>query len=362
MNEVFNRLEGQPRARAILQAAAMTPGGSYLFVGLPGVGKTEASRVFAAALLCPDKCGTCNVCTRVLRDIHPDVSVYSPEGLTFPVDLIREMVASSSLTPLEAKYRVVVVEDAGRIIERSQNALLKALEEPNPSVTWVLISDAVDPFLPTILSRCHIVEFTPVAEEAAIPLVRSRMSIGDKEALFAVRASRGDLGRALALAGDDAVREVRTLAMDSAVTLGAGHTSALEMADRVKRAATSVRSELERAQTQELQRLEEVLSGSGRRRVVEKHRRAQRRVETETFIDFLVWLGSVLRDLAAVSSGRSAEEVTNSDRASDIVEAAYQRSTREWLDLAEATLKGELAISENANGPLVIESLLLRLT
>lgn len=361
MNEIFERLEGQPRAKTILQAAAGTPGGSYLFVGPPGAGKTEASRVFAAALLCLDKCGTCNICTRVLREIHPDVSTYGPEGLTFPVEVIREMVASSSLTPLEAKYRVMIVEDAGRIVERSQNALLKALEEPNASVTWILISDAVDPFLPTILSRCQIVEFTPVAEELAVPVVRSRLSVGDEEAFLAVRASRGDLDRALALAGDDSVREVRRLAIDSAVAVGAGHVSFLEMADRVKRAAASVRSELERAQSEELERMSEVLSGSGRRRLTEKHRRALRKVETEVFIDFLVWLGIVFRDLAALSSGRPAEEVTNSDRAADMVEAAPSRPTGQWLDLAEATLEGELAISENANAGLVVESLLLRL-
>lgn len=361
MNEIFNRLDGQPRARAVLKSSASHGGGSYLFVGPPGAGKADASRVFAAACLCPQRCGACKTCSRVLRDVHSDVSVYQSEGLTYPVDLIREMVAAASLTPLEATRRVMIVEDAGRIAERAQNALLKALEEPNQSVTWILVSDAVEGFLPTVLSRCHIVEFVPVAEEDAVPLVKSRLSLSSEEALVAVRASRGDLDRAIALAGDASARELRRVAIDAAASRRPESAWALETADWLKRASGSARAQSESAQKEELERMEDVLSSPSRRRLGEKHRRALRKVETDVFVDFLMWLGSAFRDLAAVSAGASPEEVTNTDRAGDISEAASSRSTAEWLDLAEATLDAQLAIAENANTALTLEALLLRL-
>jgi DNA polymerase-3 subunit delta' len=132
VSELWARVVGQDRVVAALRAAAIQPGDAYLFDGPPGTGKEEAARVFAAAILCPDQCGTCATCGRVLRGIHPDVVVLEPEGYTYPIEAIRDAVAQASLSPMEGARRVMVVEEADRIVERSQNALLKALEEPNP--------------------------------------------------------------------------------------------------------------------------------------------------------------------------------------------------------------------------------------
>ncbi|HXL41763.1 MAG TPA: DNA polymerase III subunit delta', partial [Actinomycetota bacterium] len=85
MSELWARLVGQDRVTETLPAAATLPGDAYLFAGPPGTGKEEAARVFAAAILCPDHCGTCNICGRVLRGIHPDVVILEPEGYTYPI-------------------------------------------------------------------------------------------------------------------------------------------------------------------------------------------------------------------------------------------------------------------------------------
>ncbi|HMC08385.1 MAG TPA: hypothetical protein VKL22_03590, partial [Actinomycetota bacterium] len=358
-------------------------GDAYLLAGPPGVGKEEAARVFAAAVLCPNscarppyasspegprwgQCGTCTVCGRVLRGIHPDVVILEPEGYTYPIEVIRDAVAQAALSPMEGARRVMIVEEADRIVERSQNALLKALEEPNPSVTWVLVTSMLQPVLPTILSRCQVVEFVPVPEEALSAIVRTRGLLSDEEADLVVRAARGDLERALALVGNESARALRRLAIDTAIAGASAPDSrrALLAAGRVRAAATAQRDAREAAAAAELAELEEALgtgrgSGGVRRRLGERQKRAVRRAETEVFVEFCSWLAQAFRDLAALSAGAGPDAISSPDRAADLSTAAALRPTAHWLQLAEEALGGQVAIRENAQPALVVEALLL---
>lgn len=373
MSELWACLVGQDRVTATLRAAASLPGDAYLFAGPPGTGKEEAARVFAAAILCPEHCGTCNICGRVLRGIHPDVVILEPEGYTYPIEAIREAVAQSALSPMEGARRIIVVEEADRIVERSQNALLKALEEPNPSVTWVLVTSVLQPILPTILSRCQIVEFAPVPEAELAALVRGRIArtttgdpIGAEQAAVFVRASRGDLVRAISLVEDERTRALRTLAIDAAIRQAADPDArqALRAAAEVAAAATAARQAREKAAAAELAELEEVLgtgrgSGGMRRRLGDRQKRAVRRAETDVFVEFCSWLAQTFRDLAALSAGAGPEAISAPDRAGDLAAAAARRPTVHWLQMAEEALGGQVAIRENAQPALAVEAVLL---
>jgi DNA polymerase-3 subunit delta' len=366
VSDLWARLVGQERVTATLRAAAGLPGDAYLFAGPPGTGKEEAARVFAAAILCPDHCGTCTICGRVLRGIHPDVVILEPEGYTYPIEAIREAVSQAALSPMEGKRRIIVVEEADRIVERSQNALLKALEEPNPSVTWVLVTSVLQPILPTILSRCRIVEFAPVPEAELAAVVRTRGALDDEEAAVLVRAARGDLVRAISLVEDGATRALRTLAIDVAIRQAAEPNArrALQAATDVRLAATAAREAREKAAVVELAELEEVLgtgrgSGGMRRRLGERQKRAVRRAETDVFVEFCSWLAQAFRDLAALSAGAGPESISAPDRAADLAAAAALRPTAHWLQMAEEALGGQVAIRENAQPALAVEAVLL---
>jgi DNA polymerase-3 subunit delta' len=366
VSDLWARLVGQERVTATLRAAAGLPGDAYLFAGPPGTGKEEAARVFAAAILCPDHCGTCTICGRVLRGIHPDVVILEPEGYTYPIEAIREAVSQAALSPMEGKRRIIVVEEADRIVERSQNALLKALEEPNPSVTWVLVTSVLQPILPTILSRCRIVEFAPVPEAELAAAVRTRGALDDEEAAVLVRAARGDLVRAISLVEDEATRALRTLAIDVAIRQAAEPNArrALQAATDVRLAATAAREAREKAAVVELAELEEVLgtgrgSGGMRRRLGERQKRAVRRAETDVFVEFCSWLAQAFRDLAALSAGAGPESISAPDRAADLAAAAARRPTAHWLQMAEEALGGQVAIRENAQPALAVEAVLL---
>ncbi|CAN5769958.1 DNA polymerase III subunit delta' [soil metagenome] len=356
---------GHSRVASVLKGAAGRPTGTYLFVGSPGVGKRNAARVFAAALICPQGCGECNTCRRVLAGLHPDVTILQPEGFTFPVEVLRATAQAASQSPIEAEHRVFIIQEADRIPERSQNALLKALEEPNPSVVWILLSHALQPFLPTILSRCQIVNFPPMAEEAMLHLLESRFDLRTEESHRLVRMSRGDLNAAVRLASDPAAAQVRDKAIAVAANPRMSVVEALDAADTAKALAAAAREGMEKQQAAELSRLEDISAkdgqGAWKKKLADRNKRTLRRVETEVLIDFLSWTGSAFRDLAAASAGAGAESLTAFDHAGLIVQAAPARPTKFWVDMIEHCLKSQFALRNNASPVLVVESLFLRM-
>ena len=285
----------------------------------------------------------------------------------YPVELIRELVSAARLTPLEASRRVMIIEEADRIVERSQNALLKALEEPTQAVTWILVADALEPFLPTILSRCQIVEFVAVDEASVEALVASRFDLPEEDSSLIVRAARGDLEKALALASGGPAADLRSLANDAAAMLDENPAEAEAFSVRLQEVAEAVKQSLAEDQKVEAESWSEVV-GSGRsaaaikKRLSERHRRMMRRAETDVYLDFLGYLGTALRDLAAVSAGADPESLISTDHAEAIVGAAGRRPPAEWLSLIDECLAAQLAIVENANAPLAVEAVLLGLT
>ena len=87
---------------------------------------------------------------------------------------MRELVRSSALAPVGRRWQVLVVEDADRLTEQADNALLKAVEEPNDRTVWLLCAPTVEDVLPTIRSRARLVVLaTPTAEQVADFLVRN---------------------------------------------------------------------------------------------------------------------------------------------------------------------------------------------
>ncbi|MBI1376635.1 MAG: DNA polymerase III subunit delta' [Frankiales bacterium] len=194
-----------PQARAGLQSSAMTH--AWLITGPPGSGRSTAALAFAAALVCPEGgCGHCDECSAVRHSAHADVEHVVPESVTYTVQETRELVRRSALSPTRAPWHVFVLEDADRLNAESANALLKSIEEPTPGTVWILCAPSTEDVLPTIRSRCrHLVLATPTTAEVAQVLVRA-LGVEPAMASFAARAAQGHIGRARALATDEASR------------------------------------------------------------------------------------------------------------------------------------------------------------
>lgn len=167
---VLGALVGQDRAAAQLQAAARSPVHAYLLVGPPGSGKRPAARAFAAALLCPNGgCGECEVCVRVLGEVHPDLVVVEREGPFITVAQAREIQRLALRTPNERPRKVLVLTDF-HLVREAAPTLLKVVEEPPASTVFVILAEHVPPELVTIASRCVRVDFVALgaADVAAV--------------------------------------------------------------------------------------------------------------------------------------------------------------------------------------------------
>ncbi|MEX2588175.1 MAG: AAA family ATPase [Actinomycetota bacterium] len=358
---VWERFVGHPRVLKILQGAADRPTGTYLLVGSPGAGKSIAARVLAAALVCPDACGRCHRCERVFKQLHPDVTVLHPEGYTHPVEVLRSAAAAAAQTPIEAAHRVFIIEEADRIPERSQNALLKALEEPNASVVWILLTDAVDAFLPTVLSRCQIIDFPPVGEHALLGQLQSSYSLSAAEAAGLIDIAHADPDAIIRLIEQPEETELRNRARRLAAIEDLTLSEALKAAEEVMKLAADTRSRVEKAQAQRSAELAEVSGkeglGAWKKRQAERDKRQLRRVEAEAQAAFVYWMAVTCREIAALSAGGPG---AGSESDPQLCSAAARRDPKFWVDMMQRCLDAQTAIRNNANAALAIEALLLR--
>ena len=171
---------GHPLAAAAVAAMIRgTPPHAIVISGPAGVGKTTLALDLAAGLLCdaPEPsdrpCRTCRGCGLVERGNHADLHRLAPSGPGNQIRIgdrsepepgtIRRLIADLALLPVEGGARVALIEEAERMNEEAQSALLKTLEEPPAGVTIILCADREDALLPTVRSRCVRLRLGPVA-------------------------------------------------------------------------------------------------------------------------------------------------------------------------------------------------------
>ena len=157
---VWTDVVGQDEAVAVLHRAATDPTAmthAWLITGPPGSGRSVAARAFAAELLggVGEDAESVDVRRRVMKGAHPDVSLVATDKTVITVEEVRDLVTLAQRSPGEGRWRIIVIEDADRIAERSSNALLKALEEPPPRTVWVLCAPSEQDVVTTIRSRCR---------------------------------------------------------------------------------------------------------------------------------------------------------------------------------------------------------------
>jgi len=218
----FRAILGQDGAVGALRRAlsADRVAHAYIFAGHPGVGKMTAAVEFARALVCAagrdDACGECRACRKVDRDVHPDVHRVEPEGAgrQIRIGVIREQVQKPlHLKPYEAARKVVLIDDAHAMNLSAANCLLKTLEEPPPRSVLILVTPQLDALPETLLSRCHIIRFAPLAPE----LIREQLEAQGADpdsARFLAGSSSGSLGRAFQMARTAQLPELRRQVLD----------------------------------------------------------------------------------------------------------------------------------------------------
>jgi DNA polymerase III subunit delta' len=343
---VWDDLVGQHRVVEGLRLAAGGHGmnHAWLFTGPPGSGRSNAAIAFAAALQCehgsgPDAgCGRCHECHTVLAGSHADVTTVRTEKLSIGVDEVRELVRRSALAPVGRRWQVLVVEDADRLTDQACNALLKAIEEPTDRTVWMLCAPTVEDVLPTIRSRCRLVTLTtPTTEDVAGFLTRAD-GTDPGLASYAARASQGHIGRARALARDEATRNRRrevVLLPARLTSLGACMSAASNLAEVTKEEADVVTGALDAREKSDLDASYGVVERGRRPReyapALSALERGQKTRAKRRHLDMvdrgLMDLVSVYRDAIALATGAPGMLVNEEIRGD--VETVARTSTPE---------------------------------
>lgn len=208
MGEFLTR--GQRAALAFVQrsVASERPPHALLLVGPSGVGKTTLALDLAAGLLClaeepADRpCRECAACRKVAHGNHPDLHRVSPDGVgqQIRVGQVQALAADLALLPLEGRVRLGIIEHADRLNPDAQNALLKTLEEPPPSVCLILAADDASALLPTVVSRCARLRLGSVDAETLAQLLDETGLADRAQGAALARLAAGRPGVAIALA------------------------------------------------------------------------------------------------------------------------------------------------------------------
>lgn len=177
---------------------------AMLFSGMAGVGKFLMGLALASALLCEKKdgpCRHCSSCMALQNNVHPDFFVLEPEGKTvqmIKIEQIRQLQKEISLSAYLADKRVVLIRNADRMNENAANCLLKTLEEPVGNIFFILTADNEKKILPTVLSRCMKIYFSPLSDTLISDIMADQNIKRDKSETLANLAG-GSAEQALAL-------------------------------------------------------------------------------------------------------------------------------------------------------------------
>ncbi len=372
---VWDDVVGQEAAIAVLREAAQDPAAmthAWLLTGPPGSGRSNAARAFAAALQCElAGCGRCQACTTALAGTHADVTVVATELVGIKIDETRALVSLAQRSPSDGRWRVIIVEDADRMAERTSNVLLKAIEEPPPRTVWLLCAPSPQDVVLTLRSRSRSVALRVPPVEAVADLLVARDGVDPDVAQVVARAAQSHIGIARRLARDPQARARRStvLAIPRRIrgvgdaVLAAGEL--VEVAQEEARAATEHRDAQEKAALLRAMGAEgaATLPPSLRAQVTQLERdqksratRAQRDVLDRSMVDLL----SLYRDVLVVQLGAGVELV-NTEHAADVRALADESTPEQTLRRMDAIGEARTRLAGNVAPLLAVEAMAIAL-
>ena len=157
-----------------------------------------------------EPCGKCLSCIQAQSGNQPDIiTITHAKPASIGVDEIRRMRADLQIKPYSNARKIYIIPDAEKLTLQAQNALLKTLEEPPEYAVIILIANGVVSFLPTILSRCVVLQTRAVGEEQIARFLQREKGIPEDQALILARFAGGNPGQALLLTEDQEFLQMR---------------------------------------------------------------------------------------------------------------------------------------------------------
>jgi len=217
----FSDIIGQDAIKEHLQNAIRLGKVSHAYIinGERSAGKEFIAKLFAMTLQCEKKgiepCQECRSCKQALSENQPDIiRLVHEKPNTIGVEDIRSQINNDmAIKPYSSPYKIYIISEGEKMTVQAQNALLKTLEEPPEYGIILILTSSVETLLPTILSRCVVLNVRPVADELVKKYLMETMQVPDYKAEICTAFARGNIGRARLLASSEEFDKVKEEAL-----------------------------------------------------------------------------------------------------------------------------------------------------
>ena len=296
---------------------------AYILNGPDLSGKMMIAEAFARALLCekqdPDGCGECRSCRQSDDRNNPDIIyVKHDKPNTISVDDIRTQLNNDIvIKPYSNQYKIYIVDEAEKMNQQAQNALLKTIEEPPAYAVIMLLTTNADSFLQTIRSRCITLNLKSVKNDVIKSYLMTEKKIPDYQADVCAAFAQGVVGKAIKLASSDDFNELKESALSLIKRLD--DIDLYEMVEAIKQISDY-------------------------------------KLQVQDYFDLItVWY----RDVLYMKATNDVNGLIFKDEVYDIKKQASKHSYHGIETIIEALDKAKLRINANVNFDLVIELLLM---
>ena len=186
---------------------------NLLFWGEESVGKMTTAEEFSKTLLCSGRngwkrCEKCNSCEMIKKGYHPDLMIIEPEEESVKIEQIRQGLSFLFYHPQISSLKILIINQADKMTEDCQNALLKTLEEPRENNLIILITSAPRRLLTTIRSRVLPLRFKRIANKEIIDFLQKQYSLSQNEAEEIAERADGKIGKVIKLLNKDYKKEL----------------------------------------------------------------------------------------------------------------------------------------------------------
>ncbi len=314
---------------------------AYIISGENGSGKEYIAKIFAKALQCEKKenkndlieaCNECHSCVQALSDNHPDIITITHEKPgSIGVDDIRGKLRDDVvIRPYESDYKIYIIPEGEKMTPAAQNALLKTLEEPPAYIVIIILTNNINAFLPTIISRCIVLPMKPVKDDSIRKYLMEEHHVVDYKAMLCASFARGNVGKALALASNEKFDELKNGTIELVSKL-----KGLEIYDFMERVHTLLAPD------------------------EENEKASKKGIDMTSYEDFMDILLFLFRDMLVYKATEADEHLIFSDKIS-YIRSVTQTCSYDAINRMIKTMEtAKNRINSNVNIDLALELMLM---